>query len=270
MGFSGQEIKDYWNKRAEAEAASGNRLTTNDWYLRELEAKTFIREITGRVTESAFQILDVGCGDGLTTIRVCGAIPGAHAIGVDYAAQMIQAASRNLQDHPELLTRLSFGVADALDLSRQFSDRFFDVILSDRCLINLGDYESQKKAFAEIASVLRPGGYYFAVENFCEGQDNMNRARLRLGLSEIPVRWHNLFFTEESFSAASSAGFENPEYVDFAGGYYYATRLVYAAYCLSRGEEPDYGHEIHRLAVDLPSTGQFSPIRMAILRRKSR
>ncbi len=268
MGFSGQEIRDYWNKRAETEAASGNRLTTNDWYLRELEAKTFIHEIASRVNEASFQLLDVGCGDGLTTIRVCGAFPGVHAVGVDYAAHMIQAASRNLQDHPELLSRLTFDAGDALSLSLQFQKTFFDVVLSDRCLINLGDYESQKKAFAEIASVIRPGGYYFAVENFSEGQDNMNEARLRLGLNEIPVRWHNLFFTEESFAAASSAGFEKPEYVDFASGYYFATRLVYSAYCSARGEEPDYGHEIHRLAVDLPSAGQFSPIRMVVLRRK--
>jgi hypothetical protein len=37
-----------------------------------------------------------------------------------------------------------------------------------------------------------------AIENFVEGQKNMNALR-RLSLPDIPVRWHNLFFRESDF-----------------------------------------------------------------------
>jgi hypothetical protein len=44
--------------------------------------------------------------------------------------------------------------------------------------------------------------------------------------------------------------------------------VIYAAMCQMRGETPDYHHEIHQLAVKLPWIGQFSPVRMAVMRRK--
>jgi hypothetical protein len=64
--------------------------------------------------------------------------------------------------------------------------------------------------------------------------------------------------------------FEAAEFKEFSSAYYLATRVIYSAMCQIRGETPDYRHEIHRLAVNLPWFGSFSPIRLSIMRRKAR
>ncbi len=97
----------------------------------------------------------------------------------------------------------------------------------------------------------------------------MNRLRASVGLPEIPVRWHNLYFNEADFKRLAEPFFEAIEFREFSSSYYFATRVIYSAMCQMRGETPDYRHEIHQLAVKLPWFGQFSPIRMVVMRRKN-
>jgi hypothetical protein len=89
-----------------------------------------------------------------------------------------------------------------------------------------------------------------------------------MGLPEIPVRWHNLFFNEDEFRSRVAGWFSEILFEDFSSAYYYATRVIYSAMCKARNEEPDYRHDIHKLAVDLPPLGKnFSPIRMFVLKK---
>ncbi len=261
-----EKVRKYWNERAGR--SRDGQATTDDRWLRELEIRTLSSELKTLALLAGARILDAGCGDGLSVVRVAQAVPGVVFTGVDYAENMIAEARRRLEGHPDLRGRVRFETGDVLKLATSFGEAIFDVVLSDRCLINLESFEDQARGIGQIARVLKPGGRFIAIENFSEGQDNMNRARVRLGLPEIPIRWHNLFFTEPRFREAASAGFEEPVFRDFSSSYYFATRLVYSAMCRMKNEEPDYDHEIHRLAVDLPWVGMFSPVRMAILKRK--
>ena len=71
------------------------------------------------------------------------------------------------------------------------------------------------------------------------------------------MRWHNLYFREAEFAAPAAPFFDEITFKDFSSSYYFATRVIYSGMCKMRGEEPDYEHEIHQLAVTLPWTGQF-------------
>lgn len=262
-----EEIKNYWEQRAQ-ENADSPQATTNDVYLRKLELATITDAIKQLNLAAGATVLDVGCGDGYTTLDVAAGLPGLTFVGIDYSAQMIENAKRQLaQREPELQQRMSFKVGDANNLQGSVGEQTFDVVTTDRCLINLTSLESQTRAIREIAKQTKPGGYYVAIENFVEGQDNMNAMRRSVGLPEIPVRWHNLFFREEDFVSAAKPYFDEIEFRDFSSAYYFATRVIYSAMCQMRGESPDYEHEIHQLAINLPWTGQFSPIRMIVLRR---
>ena len=106
------------------------------------------------------------------------------------------------------------------------------------------------------------------IEDFIETQNNLNQARATMDLPEIPVRWHNIYFQEADFRRAAAPFFESVVFQDFCSSYYFATRVIYSAMCKMRGEKPDYNHEIHRLAGRLPWVGQFSPLRLAVLRRR--
>lgn len=262
-----ETIKEYWEDRAKEKAATA-QATTNDVYLRELEIATFIQTLKEIELPDGASILDVGCGDGYTTVSVAEALPQFSFDGLDYSENMISLARDRVAEKGSPL-RVKFSVGDATNLTTVCGNRKYDAVMTDRCLINLESIENQQRAIAEIAAVTRPGGYYLGIENFREGQDEMNRLRASVGLPEIPIRWHNLFFTEAEFSKLTDPFFEELSWRNFSSSYYFATRVIYSAMCQMRGETPDYRHEIHELSIKLPWFGNFSPIRMAVTRRRA-
>lgn len=260
------KVRGFWEERAE-QNATNPAATTNDVYLRELEIHT-LTETLREVGFETGECLDVGCGDGYSTLRVAAGFPGCRFHGVDYSANMIANARAGLEKMPDLADRVEFGVGDALNLFEAVGDQKFDVVTSDRCLINLESFEAQASAIGQIADRVKPGGSYVAIENFMEGQNNLTAARTQMALPEIPVRWHNLFFRKSEFLDECSKHFELVAWKDFSSAYYFATRVLYSAICKAEGSEPDYCHPIHQMAGKLPWTGEFSPICMAVLRRR--
>ncbi len=89
-----------------------------------------------------------------------------------------------------------------------------------------------------------------------------------MGLPEIPVRWHNLFFDEEQFLAETQRSFDPVVIDNFLSSYYLATRVIYSAGCHLMGEEPDYLHPIHQVAGRLPVIGDYCPIKLVTMRRR--
>jgi len=263
-----ERIRQYWEDRAKTYGTQP-AATTDDVYLRALEIETLIQKLSGLEVPADSSVLDVGCGDGYSTLGIARHFPGFTFLGVDYSQGMIENAVGRLKTEPELRGRVSFKIADVLNLSELGGVGFYDVVVTDRCLINLESLACQSAAIAQIGMRTKPGGFYVAIENFLEGHENMNKARLAVGLPEIPVRWHNLYFRETEFIQSAERFFEVIELTDLASSYYFATRVVYSKMCQMRGEKPDYQHDIHKLAVNLPPFGQFSPIRMAILHRKT-
>jgi len=262
-----QAIKKYWAERAKQHSTSPSA-TTSDIYLRELEISTIIQTISNLPLPENASLLDVGCGDGYSTLKVAQEIEDLPFLGVDYSESMVNIACQRLETQPELKRRVAFVVGDVMELDQVCGNSLYDVILGDRCLINIDSFENQSYAMAQIAKHTKPGGWYIAIENFIEGNENMNTARRQMRLTEIPVRWHNLYFNEHEFVQSLEPFFEDIMFKDFASSYYFATRVIYSSMCQMRGDHPDYNHEIHQLATRLPWIGQFSPVRMAVLRKK--
>jgi ubiquinone/menaquinone biosynthesis C-methylase UbiE len=258
-------IQDYWNDRAAASGGSATA-TTDDIHLRELEISTIVRTLKSLDLPDSPTFLDAGCGDGYSTLRVVRELPALTALGVDYASQMVANARQRLKEQTADSSRVTFAQGDIRALDAVIGFETFDVVLTDRCLINLVSPGDQARAFEQIAKHLTPGGTFLAIENFVEGHAGMNTARETVGLPPIPIRWHNRYFSQPEFESIAKPYFRFVTLEDFASSYYFATRVVYAAMCKMRGEDLNYNHEIHQLAVRLPPTGQFSPIRLAIMK----
>jgi len=257
-------IKEYWNEQARKLGADP-RATTQDYWMRELEIAS-LSKVLARFPEP-LDILDIGCGNGFSTLRLLQAHPRHRFVGGDYSVEMVRAAMAAVEELPSSLrANIRFEELDVLDLSRYRGG--FDLIISDRCLINLPSRELQWQAIAEIERALRPGGCYLAIENFVGGQAGLNEQRTRLGLPEISVRWHNCFFEEAEFLAHCAARFDIQEFVPLSSTYYLLTRVVYSKLCQIEGREPDYDHPIYEIAVQLPPVGDFGPIKLAHLRKK--
>jgi ubiquinone/menaquinone biosynthesis C-methylase UbiE len=94
------------------------------------------------------RLLDVGCGVGAAACAVADRW-GLQVVGVDIDPAQIEAARGSTK-----LPNLSFEVMDATDL--KFSDGEFDIVVSSMATHHVPRWET---ALAEMARVLRPGGY---------------------------------------------------------------------------------------------------------------
>ena len=211
-------------------------------------------------------MLDVGCGNGYSTNVFAKEIRHSTFTGVDYSAPMIAQAQDRLRNKP--LRNLSFEVANVLDLYAL--KRKYDIVISERCLINLKDWDDQRKALVQIKGILNPGGKLILVENTQEGLDNLNKLRLSVGLHKIETRWHNSYLPQREFMSYARKNFTIQHVENIGNLYYIISRVVYAKIAQMEGREPVYGHPINEIAAKLPSlpTYNYSPNYMFILRNQ--
>ena len=258
------KIQQYWEERAKGAQLNPNA-TTDDVYLRELEIRTFEKAITKLKKKNPY-ILDLGCGDGFTTLGLAKKLKAPGFLGIDYSENMIANAKARLKNEKDtkLKKSIEFKTGDATRLNEQFKKETFDIVISSRCLINLTSAKQQFDTIEQISKILKRGGVYISIENFEDGNKELNDLRKEMGLAEISVRWHNLFFKPKDYLKHTKKIFKNVEIINFSSSYYYATRVIYSKYCQMKNIQPDYLHEIHQLSIDLPSTGNYSPIKLTI------
>lgn len=99
-------------------------------------------------------ILDIGCGDGRSTVEIARRIPQGRILGIDSSAEMIQYACACYPS--ENYPNLSFSVTDARAL--EFHGEF-DVVFSNAALHWIMDHRPVLKG---IFQALRPGGKMLA------------------------------------------------------------------------------------------------------------
>lgn len=241
------EIWEYWDRRAVTQPAAA---TTNDVWLRTLEVSAMHRAIEISQVQPK-TILDIGCGDGKTTIALARLMPGVRFTGWDYSPNMIELARENAVIGD--VKNVGFEVRDFTDA------RFvkYGIVLACRVFINIPNIEDQNAAF-KIAMDL--GSSLIAIENFKKQQENFETCRKDNGLPVIPVNDNNLYLDEEDLISS----FSHSTVSNFANAYYYATRIVYALSCKRDGAKPDYNHSIHQSAVELSEicTPDIAPMRI--------
>ncbi|MGZ4416284.1 MAG: class I SAM-dependent methyltransferase [Gaiellaceae bacterium] len=165
-------------------------------------------------------IADVGCGDGRATRRYATLVRSC--VGIERSDHLRGIALAELEAEP--LSNLDFRAGDILDLGEHAGA--FDLVVTERVLINLPSWEDQQRAIEQIHGALRPGGTYVMLENTEDGDRALNDLRTRVGLKPIPQHWHNLFLDWDAFTAFVEPRFDILERRGFSL-YYFLTR-VYA------------------------------------------
>lgn len=242
------KIQEHWNEQA----AKGETAGTQDLILKQLEQRALLSAIGERQVSTA---LEIGCGLGETARLVVQTFPRIDLLAVDNAAEMIVQARR--APHPS--SRLRFKEADVLSLPP--SGRF-DLIYTQRCLINLPTWELQAQALEDIAARLVPGGRYLMCEHSQDGLDAINRTRVSLGLSVIERPWHNRYFRQQELATVKCLKLLRCE--PFSATYYFLSRIVNAKLSDYVGQTPKYDAPINRLAVNLPAEGPWAQGRLWI------
>jgi len=161
---------------------------------------------------------------------------------------MIEAAHQLMNGFP-LKGRADFLVADVTHLNFRVSS--FDVVISQRCLLNLPSREKQWKAMGEISRILKRGGRYLMIEGTLQGLRNLNRMREMFGLEAIPANapnynWCSNKFDEDEMLEVTGRLFAELEYVQRFGMYYFISRIIHPL--LVSPEQPRYDARINEIA----------------------
>lgn len=108
----------------------------------------FLKELDAQVRwSSATSVLDVGCGEGIGTVRMAGVLPAARVVGLDVADPGLLA-----EWEKRAHSKIEFVAGSAYDLP--FEDDSFDLVSAIEVFEHL---ERPERALSEMARVSRRG-----------------------------------------------------------------------------------------------------------------
>jgi arsenite methyltransferase len=142
------------------------------------------------------QVLDIGTGGGLLLVAAAHRLHSGHAFGADIWNK--HDLSDNTAGRAQHNLTLE-GVTDRCTLisvsaqQMSFVADAFDVILSNLCLHNIADSSSRKRACAEIARVLRPGGVAIISDYKCTTEYGNEFRRAGLAVERRAADWFRTF-----------------------------------------------------------------------------
>lgn len=222
-------------------------VTSPDFNLREIEIKFIIDTVKKLYPrDEQLKIIDIGCGNGLTDLRLAQSI-SADIIGTDFSKAMIEGAEylRNKFEDMDIIPIFKIGDARKIE----YPDNYFDVVISQRLIMNLPDEETQKAVIAEARRVLKKNGLFIMVEGTRNGLRRLNDFREKMGLDAI---------LDKSETNVSSLKFEEEEIEPFLkkyfkiinkqhfGMYYFISRVIHPL-LVSPGQ-PRYDAKINEIA----------------------
>lgn len=247
--------------------------------IRQRETDLILRAV-GQIADldgySNASLLDIGCGNGYTLGILRRHVRGLFLLGLEPCRELAALASKAV-DHsgvyPESI--LDEPAKSALVAYQS------DIVLSQRCLINLKDWPEQRQALDRIYALTKPGGFFIMLEAFESGLRNINVARAQLGLPPISPAWHNVYLPDYHFDLymAAKGWVENPTVqtadgptilrVDrhFLSTHSFVSRVIYPALmkpevsCVPNADVVEY------LCAVLPNVGEYSRIQARLFKK---
>lgn len=200
-----KNVKKYWE--------SPKTISLIDNNLRRLEESVVLPRL-----KAVHDIADLGCGDGVSTMKYAAKVRSCLAL--EQSNHLFSQAAKRFKNAG--ITNVKLVKGSILGFSKY--DNAFDVVITQRALINLVSWEEQMEAIRKIHVSLKKGGRYIMIENTYEGQEALNAARHMVGLGDIPLHWHNLFFHHDALISFVSRLFSMEKHCTF-DLYYLITRV---------------------------------------------
>jgi len=168
-----QSIREHYDDQARRLGRSPQS-TMRDVCTRQLELARLEWALGRLIGErGGCRVLEIGCGNGYALSKLSKRFD-CEFFGIDANRAMIGIASGRR------LKNVSFRVDDIV--RPRLRERDFDLVFSERCLVNLESWRMQQRALGNVRKLLRAGGYYVMLEMFADGLAELNGARKALGL----------------------------------------------------------------------------------------
>jgi ubiquinone/menaquinone biosynthesis C-methylase UbiE len=243
-----EEIRSHWKDWA-GKYGKELRATTKTSTLKTIEVDALARAIRSIEIEkgSELTILEMGCGNGQNCLSLSRLFPQASFTGVDFISEMVDAANSLKKDNGVSDAQLTFREGNVLNLD--FPQPSFDIIFTDRCLINLNTDSLQQQAIKSLSDSLKDGGYLLMIENSQQTYDDQNKARELVGLAPRTPAEFNHFFNEDTLLPyIASIGLDLRDVEDFISIH---DLVLYVLVPMLNGGVVDYEHPIVEAATKL-------------------
>lgn len=247
---------EFWNERANL----GFKAGTNDEIMKSMEMNAISSYIS-----DGMKVLDFGCGNGIT-MNFLAKKYDISIVGIDFSPNMILEAKKiSQQEGTE--SNLQFLVGNEETL--QNFDKKFDLIYSERALINLDSWEKQKNTIINLCNLLENKGKYIMCESSFDGLQLINELRKNFNLEPISPPWHNRYFREEEIDNLSkSEKISLIETNHFSSTYYFLSRVINAALAAQNNQAPSYDSPLNKLALSLPPIGEMGQGKIWVWEKK--
>ena len=256
------KILEHYTNQAKLYKASP-KSTMPDLFIRGLEVSKLTETLT-KLSNKNTKVLEVGCGNGYTISKLSKKLE-CNFVGIDSNQQMIQLASKRR------LKKIIFSKQSILE--PKFRSGMFDIVFTQRCLINLISWKSQKTALNQIHRLLKKDGFLVLLEAFDDGLKELNQARHIIGLEKISPAWHNLYinktklhdFIQKKFVNGGSKS-KQLTYDNFLSSYYFGSRILYPG-LLEKKSQIKYNNKFVEFFSLMKPLGNYSPLQLIILKK---
>lgn len=250
------ELKDIHSHWTDWSKTYGDslRATTKTGTAKILEINAIWRKLCAE--DGLKSVLEVGCGNGVNCVELARRLPQHTFDGVDFVDEMVSSAQTRATEN-NLSDRVRFFEGNVLKLNEVdgLVDQY-DVIFSDRCLINLNTTDLQIEAIDKLAARVKPGGLLLMIENSQQTYDQQNELRTLLELPARTPAEFNLFFDEDRIRPAlQSSSLVLEEAEDFISLH---DILLYVLVPAINGGEVDYDHPIVHAATKLSEAASIN------------
>lgn len=209
-----KRIQNYWE--------NSNTISIIDKNLHKIEIDTVCRHLL-----PTDYLADIGCGSGEAIAKYAKKV--YKCIGIEKSNYFRKKASELISKNN--LTNVEIKKGDILDLDIKNK---LNVIITQRLLINLSNWEDQKESILLIHKALKPYGRYIMIENTNECFTNLNNMRKNVNLEPIPLHWHNFFFDRQKMLNFMKERFKLVKEYDFSL-YYFLTRVYTQMFASFKG-----------------------------------
>jgi len=241
-------IRAHWQNWAR-QYGTDLRATTKGTTAKIMEVDALTRTMQQIVVELGgdLKVLEAGCGNGKNCLSLVDEFAQARFIGFDFIPEMVEAANAVRSERADGGSRLEFFVGNVLEMDLPVAS--YDVVFTDRCLINLNTDALQHQAIRGLADLVKPGGYLLMIENSQQTYGRQNLAREAVGLPARTPDVFNRFFDETTLLPfLPTAGLELVGTEDFISLH---DLVLYVLVPMTNGGKVDYAHPLVAAATQL-------------------
>ena len=267
-----QIILDHYKKVASNHTTDLN-CTIQDPRIREAEVQFIVKSVEEFVESSnkelkKLNVIDLGCGNGYLLSVLREKFPDLNLFGIEFTPELFDIAkNRNLHN-----TRIIQG--DIRHSINNFNDDYeyrFDIIISERVIINILDHKEQRQALTLIKNNLENDGVYIQVESYFEPLVNLNRARKEMALTSIEPSKHNKFLNRYMIGFMRDrlglCEVESSIQTNFLSTYFFLSRVFHQV-TRPPGGKVKYSHMVDFLTEGIgPGVGNYSPILFKVFKK---